>query len=327
MESGTEDRYVRCRRCHGAFESTLANCPRCGTAHIAPADEPVEEGSYVDRYEGTQFAEASAPQPTGGGPRRSTVGILLAIGVALIVTAICVSALVVMGAFDVPTPSPTANNNIVVSKATPTPQPTMPPAIANTLDQLTDPNMNLHVTIRTTVSVNAKVTGRSLSTMVNMEIDCAEGNESGTTKTGSLTTEWRLVDGVYYTRVGAGKWTARAGMSPFVVLSPMFQLDQPRMLQYDGPDQQNGFLAEKLETTDWWTPDTSKLSGLDVAMLAISPQHTKLQLWVDSGGTPVYATFRAWTDASDGTNLLTIATTYTFTNIGTVEPIATPKLK
>jgi hypothetical protein len=329
MEPGIEAQYVRCRRCHSAFESTLTNCPRCGMAYQAVAAVQAETSSYADRYQGTEFAEAPvAPAPVAP-RRRRNAAVFLALGTALVVTAIAVSSLVIMGALDVATPVPTSNN-IVVTIATPTPVPTMPPAIGNTLDTLSDPNLNLHVAIRTTVTVNAKVTGHAYSASVSVDVDCAEGNESGTTKTGSLATRWWLVEGTYYS-VGLdsrgtqmGKPKAQAGMSPVVIMSPMFQLTDTKMLQYDGEEQQAGIMAEKLETTDWWVPDTEKMSGIDVGTLGISPAHTKLIVWTDSSGEPVYATFRAWTDASDGTNLLNIATTYEFSQVGTVQPIEAP---
>lgn len=276
---------------------------------------------------GSEFApppDVPASVPAGN---RSGLGLLLAIGVALVITALAVGGLVAMGAFD--TPSPTPRHDIVIAKPpTPTPVPTLPPIVTKTLQELADPDLNMHVSIRTTVSVNARVNGRSVSMNVNMEVDCAGGNESGTDTTGGVTYDWRLVDGTYYLRrEPTGTWKAQGMVSPFVVLSPLFSLTQPRMLQYDGPDEVNGVQADKLESTPWWTPDSGKLSGFDVATLDISPQHTQLVLWVASDGSPVYATFRAWTDASDGTNLLNISTTYTFSNEGVVMPIPTPTMK
>jgi hypothetical protein len=276
---------------------------------------------------GSEFAPPPDVPPSIPPANRSGLGFLLAVGVALIVAALAVGGLVAMGAFD--TPAPTPRQDIVIAKPpTPTPVPTLPPIVTETLQQLADPNLNMHVSIRTMVSVNARVNGRSVSTTVNMEVDCAGGNESGTDTTGGVTYEWRLVDGTYYLRrLPTGTWKAQGGVSPFVVLSPLFSLTQPRMLQYDGPDEVNGVQADKLESTPWWTPDSGKLSGLDVATLDISPQHTQLVLWVAGDGSPVYATFRAWTDASDGTNLLNISTTYTFSDEGAVTPIPSPTIK
>lgn len=328
MQPGMEERYIRCRRCHDVFEAGLPNCPRCGAAYI-PSPDATQAGSYAEKYMGSEFAEPP-DVPASDVPRnRSGMGLLLAIGAGLVVTAVALGALVLMGALD--TPAPTPRGNVVVAKpATPTPKPTLPPILTKTLDQLADPNLNVHVSIRTTLSVNARANpnGRSESVIVNMEVDCAGGNESGTDQTGAVSYEWRLVDGTYYLRrLPTGAWKAQGTVSPFVVLSPLFSLTEPRMLQYVGPEQKNSISADRLESTLWWTPNSGKLSGLDVATLPLSPQHTKLTLWVAADGAPVAATFRAWTDASDGTNLLDITTTYAFSKLGQVAPIPSPTVK
>ena len=328
MDQGTEQRFVRCRRCHDVFEAGLANCPRCGAAYIAPSEpSQTDADSYAEKYTGTEFAEPAPVVTLASSRNRSGMGFLLAIGVALVVTAVAVGGLVEMGAFAAPAPTP--RQDVVYTRpATPTPVPTLPPILNKTLAQLADPQLNMHVSIRTSVSVNARVSGRSVSTTVNMEVDCSSGNESGTNTNGGVTYEWRLVDGTYYLRrLPIGAWKAQGALSPFVVLTPLFSLSAPKMLQYDGPDTRNGTPTEKLESTLWWTPDSGKLSGLDVATLSIAPQHTLLTLWVATDGSPVYATFRAWTDASDGTNLLDIETTYTFSNVGMVLPIPSPTIK
>jgi hypothetical protein len=276
---------------------------------------------------GSEFTEPPAV-PASEMPRnRSGMGLMLAAGAAFMATIVALGGLVLMGAFD--TPAATPRGDIVVAKpATPTPVPTLPPMVGATLEQLADPNINMHVSIRTTVSVNARVNGHSSSVIVNMEVDCAGGNEAGTDRNGGTTYEWRLVDGVYYLRrLPSGAWKAQGASPPFVTLSPLFMLREARQLQYVGPAEKNGVRAEKLESTAWWAPDTGKLSGVDVATLAISPQHTKLVLWVASDGAPVYATFRAWTDASDGTSLLDIQTTYTFTNQNAIQAIPSPTIK
>jgi hypothetical protein len=278
-----------------------------------------------------EFPETPAPQrPTRRRP--TDAAIFVGLGVALVVAAISASTLVVVAALDTATPAPSPTST-VVSTPTPSSAPTTPTIIPAALDFLSDPNLNMHVSIQTTATVNARVSGHAISTSVSLEVDCAEGNEFGVTKTGSLGTQWWLVDGTYYS-VGLdssgkqmGKPAAKPDGSPPVALSPLFQLTEERMLEYVGSEQQAGILAEKLQTTGWWTPDTSKLIGIDVGTLGISPAHTALTLWVDSSGSPVYASFHAWTDDTDGTNLLDIETTYTFTNPGAIEPIETPALK
>lgn len=332
MEPGNEERYVRCRRCHGVFEAGLPNCTRCGTPYVAPsADQAVQPDSYADKYQGSEFAPPEVPAPVPA-PRRSPVGPVLVVGSVLLVVAVAASAMVMMGALD-PAPRPTAPPiRIAAITPSPTPAATLPPAITRTLATLADPHLNMHISIKTNGSVNARANpdGRSTQIRLNIEADCANGDESGTDQTGSTSYEWRLVDGIFYLRtLPSGKWQLRSSYSPFFVLSPLFSLTETRQLQYLGPDMKNGVQTDKLESTQWWTPNAGKMSGMDVATLNISPQHTLLDLWVTADGSPVYATFRAWKDAADGTgvNLLDISTTYAFSNPGSIMPIPSPSMK
>ena len=331
MESGTDERYVRCRRCHGVFEAGLPNCSRCGAAYTPSPDAPeAGSGSYAEKYMGSEFAPPPDIAPAGPPRSRSGLGLVMAIGAALVVTSLGLGALVVMGALDGPAATARPQDVVVARPATPTPVPTLPPIVAKALDQLADPMIDIHASIRTTVTVNARVTGNSQSVIENMEIDAAYGNYSGTSQTGGISQQWRLVNGTYYVRqMPNGAWKARVGFTPFIILSPLFSLTETRQIQYVGSEVKIGVQADKLESTAWWAPDAGKLSGLDVATLPINPQHTKLQLWVGSDGSPVYAIFRAWTDASDGTgtNLLDITTTYTFSNKSAVMPIPSPTMK
>lgn len=295
-----EGRFVRCRRCHNAFDPEQGSCPGCGAAYVvAPVEPPAN---------------------------RSGIGLLLGIGAVLIVLALAMGGMVLTGAFG--ETQPTVRNDIVVS-ITPAPSPpaTLPPIVGRTLSQLSDPNFNAHVSIRTKLSVNARVTGNSETAIVNIEAEMAGGNEQGTVQTGNLQTEWRIVAGTYYSRqLPSGKWSAKVTIPPFLILSPLFSITESRQLAYDGPDSAHG-AADWLESTAWWTPDVGKLSGLDVASIGISPQKTSLTLWIFDDGAPAYAEFHAWTDASDGTRLLDILTTYEFTSMGGILPAPTPTIQ
>jgi hypothetical protein len=332
MDPGESQRYVRCRRCHGVFEEGLPNCTRCGTPYFAPAAETAAlPDSYADKYQGSAFAEPEvvvAPRPAGG---RSTMGILMALGALLLVAALIGSAFVMMGGADSKAP-PTGPAFVAAITPTPIPTPTMPAAVAKTLAMIADPNLNLHVSLRTTVTISARVNpgGRSAQRIFNSEIDCAEGNELGTEVAGNVTTEWRLVSGVYYVRtLPTGKWQAKASFTPFIVLSPLFSLTEERQIRYVGSETKNGLQTDKLENTNLWAPDAGRLSGFDVLTLPVRPDTLSLQLWVASDGAPVYALFRASKTAADGTNdkLVDVQTTYTFTNQGAVQPIPSPSMK
>ena len=322
-----EENYVRCPRCHDAFDPGQGSCPRCGAAHVvAPEPTPMRDSSFTEKYQGTEFGGPPYAAPIAPPVNRSGVGLLLAIGAVLVVVALAMGGMALMGAFG--EAQPTARNDIVVS-ITPSPSPhaTLPAAVGRTLAQLGDPNFNAHVSIRTKLSVNARVIGTSQAAIVNIEAEMAGGNEQGTYQTGNLQTEWRIVAGTYYSRqLPGGKWSPKVDIPPFLILSPLFSITESRQLAYDGPDAAHG-AVDRLESTAWWTPDIGKLSGLDVASVGISPQTTSLTLWIFGDGAPVFAEFHAWTDASDGTRLLDILTTYEFTSMGGIVPAATPTIK
>lgn len=322
-----EERFVRCRRCHDAFDPKQGSCPRCGAEYVVPPDPTtMGDSSYADKYQGTEFNVPLYEAPIAPPANRSGIGVILAIGAVLVVLALALGGMVLMGAFGEAQPTP--RNDIVIS-VTPSPSPsaTLPPIVGRTLAQISDPSFNAHVSIRTKLSVNARVTGHSQTAIVNIEADMSGGNEQGTYQTGNLQTEWRIVAGTYYSRqLPSGKWSAKVAIPPFLILSPLFSITDPLQLAYDGPDSAHG-AVDRLESTAWWTPDIGKLSGLDVATVGISPQKTSLTLWIFDDGAPVYAEFHAWTDASDGTRLLDILTTYEFTSMGGIVPAPTPTLK
>ncbi len=324
-----EERYVRCRRCHDAFDPGQGNCPQCGAEYVvAPDPTAMGDASYTDKYQGTEFGVPLRQAPVEPSARRSGMGRLLGPGVVLVVMALAVGlAMVLMGAFN--EARPLQPNDIVVSATpTPTPTPSPQPFVEITLARIGDPAFNAHVSIQTKVLVNARVSGSSHLVIINTEVDMAGGTESGTYQTGNLSTEFRIVGGTYYSRqLPTGKWSPKVEIPSFLILSPLFSITEARQLKYDGPDTTQG-AAQKLSSTAWWVPDILKLSGVDINVYSISPQKIQLTLYVRSDGVPVHAVFHAWTDAvSDGTRLLDIESTYTFTSMGGIVPVPTPTFK
>jgi hypothetical protein len=333
-DQGTEERYVRCRRCHGVFEAGLPNCTRCGTPYVAPAVETAAlPDSYAQKYQGSEFAEPEVVAPLlAPARRRPGMTLVMGMGAVLLVLAVALGAMVALGAFD-GGPAPTSPPIYVAAHTPqPTPSPTLPPSIARTMSVLADPMLNLHVSVRTSLTMSAKARGGgdSMQQIINSEIACAGGNESGTWQSGSTNTEWRLVDGTYYFRnLPSTKWQTRATFPPFLITSPIFNITEARQLQYLGSEEKFGIQTDKLETTRFWGPDMSKLSFLDVATLTMKPDQRSMQMWVAANGLPVYAVFHAWRDSADGTStrLVDISTVYTFSTLGGVAPIPSPTMK
>jgi hypothetical protein len=320
-----EERYVRCRRCHGVFESGVANCPRCGAEYVAiEAPLPSSEGSYEEKYKGSEFvAPVEAPQVL---PRQqgSRYGLLLGAGAVLTVGALVIGMLFMSGMIG--TPGPTPDSGIVYPiTPRPSPSPTMPPIIDDALRLIANPDFNGHISIRTTISVAAGANnGKAVAQTVNVEADMAEGQTSGTVQMGSTRYEFRLVDGVFYQRaLPNGTWVVKSAIPPFLLLSPLFAITDMKQIAYDGATAQHG-AAHEIRSTAWYMPDPLKITGVDMSNYTVKVQYEELNLFIDNEGNPLYAEFHAWKDASDGTHLINIVTSYTFTDLSQVTPGGTP---
>ena len=317
---------VRCVRCHVVFEPGLENCPRCGTTYrpipVAPAPEI---GSYAEKYHGTEFApaviETTAPVVPHTGPR---IGIVVALGAAMVIIALAVGGLYAMGAFG--GPAATQQALVFANTPRPTPSPTLPPSVSVTLNELRDMNLSAHIKIQTRATMDASVNGTAASVIANMDVTVSGGNESGTLTIGGAKKEFRLVDGIYYDRLApAVKWTIRSVIPPVMLLTPLFQITDAKMLELVGAETRDGVAVNHFQTTGWWVPDQSRMSLFDVSSMAIRANKTVLDLWATPDGKPVAGAFSATQDTSDGSvHLLNIQVSYAFDQVGVPVTINNP---
>jgi hypothetical protein len=322
-----EERYVRCRRCHGVFESGVANCPRCGAEYVA-LDSPIpEEGSFEQKYKNTEFSpqpiEAPAVAPKQQG---SKYGLILMAGAALTVAGLVVVMLIMSGVLG--SPAATEQPDIVYGPTRkPSPSPTLPPVIYDTLRLISDPQFNGHVSIHTRVSVAAQANnGKAVAHAVTIEADMVDGDTYGTVQIDNSRVEFKLVEGVYYSRaLPNGSWAARSSTPAFLVLSPLFKITAMNQIAFGGPTAQHG-AAMEIVSTNWYKPDPLTITGIDMSAYPVKVDQWSLSLLLDNDGNPIYAEFHAWVDAKDGSGnkLIDIATTYDFSNVGQVVPGGTP---
>ena len=223
-----EERYVRCRRCHGVFESGVANCPRCGAEYVAiEAPLPSSEGSYEDKYKGTEYRRRRSKRrkvlPRQQGSR---YGLLLGAGALLTVVALVVAMLFMSGVIGAP--GATEDPDIVYPVTPrPSPSPTMPPIVDDTLRLIADPDVQ-----RPPVDPHHRLGRRSRQqrqgrrpTRSTSRRTWPSGQTGGTVQIGNVGVEFRLVDGVYYSReMPNGAWAARPSIPPFLLLSPLFAI-------------------------------------------------------------------------------------------------------
>ena len=316
---------VRCSRCFEVFEEAEGACPKCGTAYLPPVSQPrALEGLYVERYAGTEFVPVPAAPAPAPAPRRNNTRLWVTAGAALIVTAVVVAILVGLGApgGSSPTKAPVIFPAVTTS---PTPTPTLPPAVASTLAQLEDPNLSAHVTVDSRVQLSSKVLGHAQSIAVKFDGQVSGGNQQGTLQAFGTSQELRLVDGQTYQRIlPAGKWKAIASLSAYLVICPVFGLDSTQDLQLVGQEMRDGQLLNHLQSTGWWAPDLSRMAMTDLSGIPIKPDKILLDVWATPSGAPVEATFSGSNSATDGTKLLDIEVTYTFSEVGVPQAIGSP---
>ncbi|MFI5258950.1 MAG: hypothetical protein ACHQ01_04990 [Candidatus Limnocylindrales bacterium] len=316
------EEMVRCARCYQLYDPDDGVCPECGAPYQAPVEQPpAREGDFVDRYAGTEFAPPPVAPPPAPAPRRNNAGLLIGGGAALIVTAVVVAILFDLGALG--GSGPTQAPFIFSATAPPSPTPTLPPTIASTLAQLSDPNLSAHVTVDSHTEL--RVLGDSQSISVRFDGEVSNGNQQGTLQASGITEELRLVDGHVYARLlPTGRWNVIAQVPAYQVICPLFGLSQTRQLQLIGLEMKDGQSLNHFQSTGWWTPDLSRMAMADLSGMPIKPDKILLDLWATPEGAPVEATFSGTNSATDGTKLLDIEVSYTFSDVGVQQSIGSP---
>jgi hypothetical protein len=325
-------KMIRCGGCHEVIEEAElveGNCPKCGCPYKPPKSVEAPGGSFVDRFQGTEFAVPPLETPVQAAPR-SGPPVLLLVGAGLLVVAFLGGGLLLLGALGKPIPTPKPTPNTVISRNTPTP--TLPQAIYVTLDYLQDPKLSAHVEIDSSVEAKPRIASHPGIRRSHLVADMSAGDEHGTVTVGSLTYEFYVTQGsISYRLMPAGKWTGGGTLS-YVVLAPLLDVREPTDLRLGEQTEKNGVPVYHLTSTSSWHPDVMKLAVMGLSSIdafgifggRMTPNKYTLDLYVAMDGAPVYAEYHAWVEASDGERVLAIDTYYTFTNVGEVGPIPTP---
>ncbi len=315
---------VRCSRCFQVFEADEGSCPVCGAPYQPPVPQPkAHEGLYVERYAGTEFLPLPAVAPAPA-PRRHDTRLWIGGGAALIVAAVFVAILFELGGVggNGPTQAPLIFSAVTAS---PSPTPTLPPAIVSAVAQLEDPNLSASVTVDSRVQLSSKVLGHAQSIAVSFNGQVSGGNQQGTLTAFGTSQELRLVDGQAYQRIlPTGKWKAIASLSAYLVICPLFSVDSAQDLQLVGQEMRDGQLLNHFQSTGWWNPDLSRMALTDLSGIPIKPDRVLLDVWSTVAGAPVEATFNGTNSATDGTKLLDIEVSYTFSDVGVPQAIGSP---
>jgi hypothetical protein len=315
--------WVRCRRCHEDFEAAEV-CPTCGAPYQLRGPQPHESAdSFAELYAGTEFAPPEPPAPPLVGPRRRNPTPFIVGGAALVVFALLLAA--VTGAWN-GLPQPTAPPAIVRGTAKPTATPSpLPDSVVATIAQLSDPGFTAAVTIQSRATIDARVTGKSQYGTVVFDGYLSGANETGKYTLNTTSREVTVFGGIAYSRASGGATWAGAPSTPtYLVLRPLLGLTKPAMLALVGPETRDGAAVIHLRSTAYWVPELNRMALMDLSGVGIKPDTFRLDLWTAPDGTPVYAEFSAVTAALDGTKLIDVAATWSFSDVGIAHAIADP---
>ena len=269
------ENWVRCGRCHEVFDAEAGPCLKCGTPYQPPAAAPAPyDGLYADRYAGTAFVPAPEAPPVVPRRARNYTGMLMGAGAALIAAALLIGVLIELGAGG--SPGPTQPVYIVQVPETASPTPTLPPTIALTLSQLSDPKLSAHVTVQSNIQLSSRVLGKSESMVVKFDGEVSQGNQWGNLQSAGVQEEMRLVNGQIYTRqLPSGRWSLLAEMPAYLVICPVFGLDSTRDLQLVGQETKERPGGEPLPVDG--LVDSGHQPGLDGGSVVPSHQARRVQ--------------------------------------------------
>ncbi|HJX67363.1 MAG TPA: hypothetical protein VJ258_01420 [Candidatus Limnocylindrales bacterium] len=316
-------KMVRCHRCHEVFDADAGPCTKCGAPYRPPVAPPqAPDVPYVEQYAGTPFVPSPETAPVAPLSRRN-VPVLLIGGVSLIGLAIVIAIVAVSGGLAAgPTAPP-----VYVRPLTepPSPPPTLPASVALTLQQLNDRNLSADVVVQSVADVNDPSLGKHERHAVSFDGQIAGGNEAGIVIEEGITREYRIVGGIVFVKVSpTARWSTAASIAGYLVIDPTFGLSKPAMLQLVGEETQDGQLVNHFHTTSSWAPDVARIAMIDTSGFLFKPDVVVLNLWTSHDGSPMKAVFSATNTATNGTKLLDIETTYTFTNVGVPLKIEVP---
>jgi hypothetical protein len=316
------EHMVRCVRCHEVFDAEDGPCTKCGTPYTAPRAQPEAfEGLYTERYAPPPDAVSAEPVVAMVPPRsRTNTTYMIWGGIGLVGLAVVIALVVSLGfaggVAGTPAPLHGVRPGAMVTAS-------LPPTVSLTLKQLSDPNFSAHVSVQSHVKLDPSVAAKGQVITISFDGIVSGGNQWGTLQVNSTTQDTILVNGQGYSRTPPSLIWKQYPVPPYRVLSPVFGLKTIDDLVMIGQETKDGRLLNHLQTTNWWSPDISRLAFADFSQLRLPPDVNTLDLWVTLDGTPVSAKFSG-TNMAGNTALVDIEVDYTFTNVGAVQAIIAP---
>ena len=278
-------------------------------------------GSIIERFRGTPW-DATPELPPPPPPNRVSRMMIL-VGVVALVAVGAFGLIAVLGRPQAEVP--TASRFIATPQPTPGPDDLLLAAFWRTVNGAT---FNYHLEITASVS-EAKV---KVNETVSLDVYADDFTGPGLISLTGAAKPARVVllnsGGVLYIRLkGSSQWTNALTSSQLEFnMRPLLNLEDPRQLIVSGTEVRGGVTYQRLVSTPVYRAPMARVMPIGIGSLP--PGNTTLVLLVTDDGHPVEATIVAHVpaDPANGTPAIDGSATYTFSKIGEIHPIPTPKL-
>jgi hypothetical protein len=276
---------------------------------------PIESGSIIERFRGTEWEGRQPPPPPTPGPSSGlTSGAVTAIvGVLILILAVGGGAIIAtrsaattgLPSFSIPSIAPT---------------PTKAPGadvMAATWAFISDTNLSYH--LESSGSLSAKSSDLRFSQKWDLSLDVAADSYVGSvTIAGRGRFVWDRFEGVIYLKQAGTKWEVTPTSDRSFRQQPLMAIDDPRELAYAGSFVENGKTLHRLVSTDAYRPSVTRMFVLGFFEFPFETVDLHMELIVTDKGVPIRATFtcRVKANAAHRIPAFTGTATFAFTHYG-----------
>jgi hypothetical protein len=292
-----------------------------GSQGKAGGREAEPYGSIIKRYRGTKWD--ANPEVPGGAPRSPFSGLMVGIGALTLVVIAAFTFVAVLGR---PTPSAPVESRFI---ATPQPTPGPDDVLLDAFwTQVNGATFGYHVAITAAVTEGANRINESVA----LDVFADDFSGTGVVALKALAKPVRVAllssGGVLYLKLaGEQQWSNALSATELELrMRPFLTLEDPRQLIVSGTAVRDGVTYHRLVSTPLYRPPANRVLPLSIGSLPTG--QVGLVLLVTDAGTPVEATITVHVaaDPASGSPAVDGTATYTYTKVGEIKPIPSPKL-
>jgi hypothetical protein len=277
---------------------------------------PIESGSIIERFRGTEWDGRQPPPPPTPRPSSglSSGAVTAIVGVLILMLAVGAGAIIATR----PATTTSALPSFTIPSIAPTP--TKAPGadvMAATWAFISDTNLSYH--LESTGSLSAKSSDLRFSQKYSLSLDVSADNYVGSvTIAGRGKFVWDRFEGIIYVKQAGTKWEVTPTSDRSFRQQPLMAIDDPRELAYAGSFVENGKTLHRLVSTDAYRPSVARMFVLGFFEFPFEVVDLHMELVVTDKGVPIRATFTCKVVADPAHKIPAFSGTakFTFTHYG-----------